>query len=56
MVPFTLIIFINSVLFAIAFVMNEENSKILLAGYNNMLEKERKKFGIKNYLKFLRIF
>ena len=56
MIPFTAIIFINSILFAIAFGLNEENSKILLAGYNNMSEEERKKFDIKNYLKFLRNF
>ena len=56
MIPFTAIIFINSILFAIASGLNEENSKILLSGYNNMSEEERKKFDIKNYLKFLRNF
>tara|TARA_Y100000768_G_scaffold250288_1_gene190122 strand:+ start:4048 stop:4362 length:315 start_codon:yes stop_codon:yes gene_type:complete len=56
MISFTAVTFINSILFAIAFGLNEENSGNLLAGYNNMSDEERKKFDTKNYLKFLRKF
>ena len=56
MISFTPVIFINLILFAIAFGLNEEKSRTLLAGYNNISDEERKKFDIKNYLKFLRRF
>ncbi|WP_163410817.1 DUF3784 domain-containing protein [Flavobacterium ajazii] len=50
-------IFILSILFiGIAFIVNENNAKYLLSGYNMMSEEERQKFDIKCYIPFFRNF
>lgn len=50
-------IFVVSIIFiGIAFIVNENNAKYLLSGYNMMSEEERKKFDIKSYIPFFRNF
>ena len=44
------VIFVSALYYAIGHFINKENAKILLAGYNFMTDKERKKFDIENYL------
>jgi hypothetical protein len=39
-----------------AFVLTEKNAKYLLAGYNTMTEKERRKFDISGYVPYFRKF
>ena len=50
------IIIVNIILIGCAFLINPENAKYLLAGYNTMSEKEKKKFDIISYIKFMRSF
>jgi signal transduction histidine kinase len=50
-------IFILSTIFiAIAFVVNQNNAKYLLSGYNTMSEVERQNFDIKSYMPYFRKF
>ena len=41
---------------AAAYMINESNADMLLAGYNTMSKKEKESFDLKNYLIFLKIF
>jgi len=41
---------------AIAFILNKDNAKHLLSGYNTMSEENKKQFDLNNYLKFFRKF
>lgn len=50
------IIIVNIALIGCAFLINPENANYLLAGYNTMSEKEKKKFDIVCYIKFMRSF
>lgn len=50
-VVFTAMLFV-----LIAYFINEENAKYLLAGYNTMSEEARSKFDIVGYLKFFKRF
>lgn len=50
------IIVLSFILFAIAFIITEENAKYLLSGYNTMSDEERQKFDIKSYILFLKKF
>ena len=40
----------------VAFMLTENNAQYLLAGYNTLSEKERKKVDIKSYIQFIRNF
>ena len=40
----------------IAYGVNQDNAKYLLAGYNTMSKKNQESFDIKNYLKFFKKF
>lgn len=50
------VIFITALYVIIAYGINKENAKYLLAGYNTLSEKERTKFDIVEYLKFFKSF
>lgn len=52
----TLILILSSIFIVIAFIVNENNAKYLLSGYNTMSEEERMKFDIKSYIPFFRNF
>ena len=52
----TPILILSSIFIAIAFIVNENNAKYLLSGYNTMSEEERMKFDIKSYIPFFRNF
>ena len=54
MIP--VLIFVNIILLGLAYYLNPENAKSLLAGYNTMSDTERDKFDIVNYLKFFKSF
>jgi len=41
---------------AVAYMTNESNADMLLAGYNTMSKKEKESFDLKNYLIFFRNF
>ena len=41
---------------AVAYMTNESNADMLLAGYNTMSKKEKESFDLKNYLIFFRKF
>ena len=41
---------------AVAYITNENNADMLLAGYNTMSKKEKESFDLKNYLIFLKTF
>src|SRR5690606_13530263 len=51
-----IITFLSLVFIGIAFLVNENNAKYLLSGYNTMSEVEREKFDIKNYIPYFRKF
>lgn len=53
---FISVIFVGLVYLALAFLINKDNARYLLAGYNTMGEEERKKFPIDNYLIFFKKF
>ncbi|HLF51034.1 DUF3784 domain-containing protein [Flavobacterium sp.] len=50
------ILILSAIFFAIAFIVNENNAKYLLSGYNTMSEVERQNFDIKSYIPFFRNF
>ena len=41
---------------AVAYITNENNADMLLAGYNTMSKKEKESFDLKNYLIFFKKF
>ena len=47
---------ISLLFIAIGFIVNEQNAKYLLSGYNTMSEEERKKVDIKAYIRHFRNF
>lgn len=52
----TPILIVSSLFVIIAFIVNENNAKYLLSGYNTMSEEERAEFDIKSYIPFFRNF
>ena len=50
------IIICNVTFICAAFIINENNADMLLAGYNTMSKKEKKSFDLKNYLIFFKKF
>ena len=53
---FLALIITNICLVGAAFVTNENNADMLLAGYNTMSKKEKESFDLKNYLIFFKKF
>ena len=50
------IIICNVTFICAAFIVNENNADMLLAGYNTMSKKEKESFGLKKYLVFFKKF
>ena len=50
------IIITNICFIGVAFITNENNADMLLAGYNTMSKKEKESFDLKNYLIFFKKF
>ena len=50
------VVFTGLLFIIISKVINRENAKMLLAGYNTMSESEREKFDIDGYLNFFKPF
>jgi hypothetical protein len=50
------IFILSSIFIAIAFIVNENNAKYLLSGYNTMSEVERQNFDIESYISYFRKF
>ena len=50
------ILILSAIFIAIAFIINENNAKYLLSGYNTMSEVERQNFDIKSYIPYFRNF
>ena len=50
------IVFTSLLFIIISKLINRENAKMLLAGYNTMSESEREKFDIDGYLNFFKPF
>ncbi|MDG1052211.1 MAG: DUF3784 domain-containing protein [Flavobacteriaceae bacterium] len=53
---FLALIVTNICFVGVAFVTNENNADMLLAGYNTMSKKEKESFDLKNYLIFFKKF
>ena len=53
---FIAIIITNSCFIGCAYMVNENNADMLLAGYNTMSKKEKESFDLKNYLIFFKNF
>lgn len=53
---FLALIITNICFVGVAFVTNENNADMLLAGYNTMSKKEKESFDLKNYLIFFKKF
>lgn len=47
---------LSSIFIAVAFIVNKNNAKYLLSGYNTMSKEERITFDIKSYISFFRKF
>ena len=56
MITSVIVIFVSILCLGIAYYLNPENAKSLLAGYNTMSDTERDNFDIVNYLKFFKSF
>ena len=53
---FIAIIITNICFVGVAYLTNENNADMLLAGYNTMSKKEKESFDLKNYLIFFKKF
>lgn len=53
---FWVVIFVDLIFISIASLINKDNAKYLVAGYNTMSTKEREKFDLKNFLIFWKKF
>ncbi|MDG2396026.1 MAG: DUF3784 domain-containing protein [Flavobacteriaceae bacterium] len=51
-----IVLIVDITLLFTAFLVNKNNAKYLLAGYNTMPEEERKKFDLENFLIFWKKF
>ena len=56
LILFLTIAFMSLLYLLIGFVINKDNAKYLLAGYNTMNQEEQDKFDIEGYLNFLKPF
>lgn len=56
MEKFIWIIITNAIFFYIAFIVNKDNAKLLLAGYNTMSIRDQEKFDLINFIPFFRRF
>ena len=56
MITSVIVIFVSILCLGIAYYLNPENAKSLLAGYITMSDTERDNFDIVNYLKFFKSF
>ena len=56
MITSVIVIFVSILCLGLAYYLNPENAKSLLAGYNTMSDTERDNFDIVNYLKFFKSF
>ncbi len=52
METFLIVFFVDVIFIALAYLVNKDNAKYLLAGYNTMSIKERDKFDLDNFLIF----
>lgn len=50
------VIICNITFIGVAYITNENNADMLLAGYNTMSKKEKESFDLKNYLIFFKKF
>ena len=50
------VVICNLTFIAVAYITNENNADMLLAGYNTMSKKEKESFDLKNYLIFFKNF
>ena len=50
------VVICNLTFIAVAYIINENNADMLLAGYNTMSKKEKESFDLKNYLIFFKNF
>jgi hypothetical protein len=53
---FWVVLFVDVIFILIAYLVNKNNAKYLLAGYNTMSKEERKKFDLENFLIFWKKF
>jgi len=53
---FLTVFFVDVIFIAIAYLLNKNNAKYLLAGYNTMSKEERKKVDLPNFLIFWKKF
>ena len=53
MEKFIWIIITNAIFFGIALMVNKDNAKLLLAGYNTMSNKDQEKFDLINFIPLL---
>lgn len=53
---FLTVFFVDILFIGIAYLLNENNAKYLLAGYNTMSKEEREKVDLSNFLNFGRFF
>ena len=56
METFLIVFFVDVIFIALAYLVNKDNAKYLLAGYNTMSIKERDKFDLDNFLIFWKNF
>ncbi len=56
METFLIVFFVDIIFIAIAYLINKDNAKYLVAGYNTMSIKERDKFDLDNFLIFWKNF
>ena len=56
METFLIVFFVDVIFIAIAYLVNKDNAKYLVAGYNTMSIKEREKFDLDNFLIFWKNF
>lgn len=53
---FWVVLFVDVIFIGVAYLVNKDNAKYLLAGYNTMSVEERKKFDLENFLIFWKKF
>ena len=56
METFLIVFFVDVIFIALAYLVNKDNAKYLVAGYNTMSIKEREKFDLDNFLIFWKNF
>ena len=56
METFLIVFFVDVIFITLAYLVNKDNAKYLLAGYNTMSIKDRDKFDLDNFLIFWKNF